>query len=672
MNTSITRSRIVDLVPKSLLVCTLMLAATGQVFAHDGDMQTLLSRPQPAPFVGGQPVMVQGELEVLHGDDFAGTRSFVRYFVRSFATHQLFELGFDEEPGRDLLSGHKVVIRGRAMGSVIWAKDVVSLADSGETAQGSGTAAVPVLTERKALTILVNLTDATLCADPNTCTYTTGYVADKLYTATQSMSALYLNSSYGQLGFKADTNGDQQPDVIGPFQIGLSRVGCNYSSWASAADSAAQAAGANLSLYQHRIYVLPPYSQLPDCGWAGLANVGCGTYCRSWIAEPQSMMVYAHELGHNLNMAHAGTDPENDGVMNVEYGDSSDPMGSSRSVHNFNGAHSHQLGWLSTFANAYQSVTTSGTYNLAPIGTPPDGSLPQALCIAKPDSGDYYYLTYRQPTGFDSSLSSTYTRGVNIHRYKGSGYDYTKFINSLPDGGFFSDPANGITVSQTTHGTSSALIQVSFGCAAQSPSVAITPTTIWVKPGSTASLSAQITNRDAAGCSTTTFQLSASHTTGGTSAVTPASTSVAPGQGISASITVAGISSSGTITLTVKDSDGVDPGHSSDSQGTAQIAVDGTAPSAPTNLSSALVPKGVKLTWSAASDSGGSGVATYYVYRNGAKIGATTSLSYTDSTGTSGTTYTYTVTAVDGVGYESGNSNSATITTKSSKGGKPR
>jgi chitodextrinase len=124
--------------------------------------------------------------------------------------------------------------------------------------------------------------------------------------------------------------------------------------------------------------------------------------------------------------------------------------------------------------------------------------------------------------------------------------------------------------------------------------------------------------------------------------------------------------------LTVKDNDGVDPSHSLDGQGTAQIAVDGTAPSAPTNLSSALVTKGVKLTWSSASDSGGSGVATYYVYRNGAKIGATTSLSYTDSTGTSGTTYTYTVTSVDGVGYESGNSNSTTITTKSSKGGKPR
>ena len=30
-------------------------------------------------------------------------------------------------------------------------------------------------------------------------------------------------------------------------------------------------------------------------------------------------MVYVHELGHNLNMAHAGTDPENDGVVNSAY-----------------------------------------------------------------------------------------------------------------------------------------------------------------------------------------------------------------------------------------------------------------------------------------------------------------------------------------------------------------
>lgn len=30
-------------------------------------------------------------------------------------------------------------------------------------------------------------------------------------------------------------------------------------------------------------------------------------------------MIYVHELGHNLNLAHAATDPENDSTINSEY-----------------------------------------------------------------------------------------------------------------------------------------------------------------------------------------------------------------------------------------------------------------------------------------------------------------------------------------------------------------
>ena len=53
--------------------------------------------------------------------------------------------------------------------------------------------------------------------------------------------------------------------------------------------------------------------------------------------------------------------------------------------------------------------------------------------IKKPDTGEFYYLSYRQPIGYDDSLSSTYTQGVNIHRYQGEGYGYTYFISSLED-----------------------------------------------------------------------------------------------------------------------------------------------------------------------------------------------------------------------------------------------
>jgi hypothetical protein len=655
-----TARNIFALASQVFLAFIAFVALETQVLAHNGDLQGLLSRPQPTPFVGGQPVMVQGELEVIHGDDFTGSRSFIRYFVRSFATHELLELGFDSLPSAELLTGRHVTVRGRRQDSVIWVKDVVPLSDSGTSAQSSGTVeAAPVLTERSAVAILINLTDAVLCADITTCTYKPAYIAGQLFTNAQSVRSLYLNSSYQQVTFKTDTNNDGQPDVVGPYNLALSKVGCNWSQWGAAADSAATAAGVNLSLYQHKIYVISSATQT-DCGWAGLAYVGGS---QSYVSEPQSMMVYAHELGHNLNMAHAGTDPENDNVMNAEYGDSSDPMGSSRAVHNFNGPHTHQMGWFNAFTNAVQSVTASGLYSIAPIGNTPDGTLPQTLRIAKPSTGDYYYLSYRQPAGFDATLSSTYTQGVNVHHYKGSGYAYTYFIQSLGDNGLFTDAVNGISVTQSTHGTSATTIQVTFGCAALQPSVGIAPATVWAKSGSTVSLSAQVSNRDSAGCAATTFQLTASSNLSASSlTVTPGSlSSVAPGQSASATLTVAGVTSSGTVTLTAHDSDGADPSHPQDGVGTAQIQIDATAPSAPTNLSASLAKTGVKLTWTASTD-GGSGVATYYVYRNGVQIGSTSNRSYTDTSGVGGTSYTYTVTALDVVGNESGNSNSVTVT----------
>jgi hypothetical protein len=50
----------------------------------------------------------------------------------------------------------------------------------------------------------------------------------------------------------------------------------------------------------------------------------------------------------------------------------------------------------------------------------------------------------------------------------------------------------------------------------------------------------------------------------------------------------------------------------------------------------------VSLSWNAVS-----GAASYNVYRNGTKVGAPTSMSYTDTGLASGTTYSYTVAAVD-------------------------
>jgi len=100
---------------------------------------------------------------------------------------------------------------------------------------------------------------------------------------------------------------------------------------------------------------------------------------------------------------------------------------------------------------------------------------------------------------------------------------------------------------------------------------------------------------------------------------------------------------------------------------TSPQTVPGYLLSTPPNLTAtAVAAKQVNLTWSAASDVGGVGLAAYRVYRNGTLIGTSgfaASTTYSDTTTVALTTYTYTVTATDSSGNESLQSNPASVTT---------
>lgn len=92
---------------------------------------------------------------------------------------------------------------------------------------------------------------------------------------------------------------------------------------------------------------------------------------------------------------------------------------------------------------------------------------------------------------------------------------------------------------------------------------------------------------------------------------------------------------------------------------------DTIAPSVPTGLNFTLaLATQVQLNWSASTDTGGSGVAGYHVYRDGAYIGASASATYTDNTVSASTTYTYSVAAYDNAGNTSAASAGASVTTQ--------
>lgn len=94
--------------------------------------------------------------------------------------------------------------------------------------------------------------------------------------------------------------------------------------------------------------------------------------------------------------------------------------------------------------------------------------------------------------------------------------------------------------------------------------------------------------------------------------------------------------------------------------------VDTTAPSVPGGLNSpSQTSNSVALSWNASTDNaGGSGVAGYDIYRNGASAGTSATTSFTVGGLAASTSYTFTVRARDNAGNASAQSASISATTK--------
>jgi hypothetical protein len=617
---------------------------------------------QPASAHDGEHLTLEGDLEVIQLDDFDRGRSERRYFLSEAQSGRRVELVFDAGAPSDLRTGQKVRLRGRPHGPRgVHADQVALLGDSGSSGGSGAVAAAPE--SHPAVALLVDLSDASASAQ-----YTLSQIASALWTGARSVDGVFRAGSYDLVSFPFDADGNGSADAFGPFAIPYSAASCDYSQWAAAADQAAAASGVNLSLYRHRVYVLPRYDLLA-CGWAGLAQVGCGSWCRAWIAEGESPMVYAHELGHNVGMAHAGTDPENDGVVNSEYGDYSDPMGLSRDWHVFNAPHVDQMGWFGAYPGTIATVAGSGVYDLRPMSVHPlsVGGL-RALKIARPGGG-YLYLSFRQRTGYDDTLASAYVQGVNIHRYAGSGYALTGFVDSLATGESFEDTASGLGVTQLARASdgSYVTVEVAFGCVERAPAVAISPASQTGLPGAALAYDVAVTNQDGAGCAAASFDLAASLPSGFSASLGAATLTLAPGASGSTTLDLVTGGTDGSFAFSVS---ATGPGGTA--SGSATAIVDGAGPSAPALTAAIQKKTQVKLAWSGASDGSGSGIASYRIHREGGtgpRDFTSTTTSYVDGATTSGTTYTYTVRAVDRAGNLGAASNAVTITPGGSTGG---
>jgi fibronectin type 3 domain-containing protein len=106
-------------------------------------------------------------------------------------------------------------------------------------------------------------------------------------------------------------------------------------------------------------------------------------------------------------------------------------------------------------------------------------------------------------------------------------------------------------------------------------------------------------------------------------------------------------------------------GNTSAASNTAPVTTPDTiAPGVPTGLSaSAPSSTQVNLSWNAVSDTGGSGLAGYRIYRGGVHIANSSATNYSDTSVSGSTAYSYTVAGYDNAGNTSVQSSAASVTT---------
>lgn len=452
----------------------LRLAVTGEVrTGMPADVQGLIEERQK----------LEGTLQVLHVDYKDHSQSHYVYLLETDAGEH-FSLHFAKQPP-GLLSGARVrtnglLLRGAKARDAGDTEGAVAVADeeadielleapgSKNSTSGSGTTTSTTqntLGAQKTLVILVNFQDT---IQP----YTLSDVQSMIFGTT---SNFFLENSFQQTWLSGD--------VAGSYTIPLDSTACNSASVQNYADSAATAAGINLSAYAHHVYVFP-YSAA--CGWSGLSTVG-GSPSTSWINGSLRLGVTAHELGHALGLFHAhsldcGTATLGSTCTTAEYGDTLDMMGTSGSQ--FNAVQKERLGWLNAGASPpITTVLADGTYTVEAYES--TGSGPKALKLLKsvdPSTGKrtWYYVESRQAIGIDSWLASNANvmNGVVIHSGTESSGNSSFLLDMTPASGStsyedwkdpalvagqsFSDPNAGVTLTTEWVNATEAAITVQF------------------------------------------------------------------------------------------------------------------------------------------------------------------------------------------------------------------
>jgi hypothetical protein len=395
----------------------------------------------------------QGELAVLIFDDFEHKKSKTIYQLDEAGEVYVLYLTKSMKKN-NLLSGDQVIIEGQEVEGL---KDKTIKVRSLIVQHKNSITNPPARDNRKILPLLLNFNNM-----QTTHTVSVSDVDSILHKSLQSAQRNFLRSSFKQLNFTRVKDKNDNPAIY-VVNLNYDANHCNYNQWANDALNAATEMGVDISLFRHYMFILP---RNVSCNWGGLAYLGCGDHCKTWVVgyNPElaySKLIYSHQLGHNIGMDHSAVDLNNDGTTDAKYGDAACIMGVGdyQYYKEINAPHRDQMGWFNAYPERIATVTSGSRFKLFPLEAGLNHTELLAIKIPR-NATETYYFSLRKNRGLLGSGAPYYLDKISVHKTIAGDY-HTYFIKSLAEGETFSDPAYNISFTPVAIGTYYAMVQIS-------------------------------------------------------------------------------------------------------------------------------------------------------------------------------------------------------------------